>query len=321
MIGQDFPLLDLIRNLMNKGLEDTLSLFYGTYEARVSDNKDPQHRGRIKVVLESFSHTTEYGEWIRPAMRVGADHGQFWPPEEGDTVRVVFSAGDQNVPVAYFGGWFGTEEVPAEFAYSSDDRPVKRGFVTRMGHSFVFSDEPDNEYIRMTWHKADPDDEAVSDPSKTADREQGEWSYFEFEPDGSFIAANKNGTMIKFDASKPKQSLLMIDEHGNSSTFGEKGIKQIDKAGQIVELNADKKKINVVAKKSINAAAETVNLAAGSVNVGQNASMKAVLWEPLLAWLSVHTHPTGVGPSGPASAAPTGPPPPTIASTSVKLKL
>lgn len=317
MINDD-PLVKFIKLLGQEGLEDVLNLYYGTYRATVSDNKDDQKRGRVRVIFDDFGHTQEYKAWIPPAMPVGKDHGSFWVPEIGDSVRVVFANGNLATPRCYFGGWYGKEEVPVEFAYSSDGRPVKRGFITRMGHSLVFSDEPDNEYIRMTWHKPDSGDEAVTDPSKTADRDRGDWSYFEFEPDGSFILANKNGSMMKFDASKPKQSILFIDEHGNSITTGSNGAKIVDKDGDYVELG--KEKVNVVAKKTINCMGTTINLSSGGVNIGQGAAMSAVLWEPLLAWLSTHTHPTGVGPSGPAAAAPTGPPPPTIASQSVKLK-
>ncbi len=318
MIGDD-PLVQFIESMSREGLEDTLGLYYGTYRARVTNNKDETGRGLIKVVLSDMSHTQEYNEWIPPAFPVGDQHGFFWPPEEGDFVRVAFATGDLSTPRCYFGGFFGKDKVPVEFAYSSDKRPVKRGFVTRMGHSFVFSDEPDNEYIRMTWHKADSGDPAVSNPSKTADREQGEWSYFEFEPDGSFIAANKNGTMIKFDASKPKQALLMIDEHGNSFTMGSKGAKLVDKDGDYVDLTNEK--INVVAKKTVNVMGTTINLGAGGVNIGQNAKASPVLEEllkPYLQLIATHIHPVSGAATGPSPALTVVPP---ISSKSVKLKL
>lgn len=317
MIGDD-PFVQFLDAVMSEGLEDVLNLFYGTYRAQVSDNKDEEGRGRIKVILSDLGHTEEYDVWIQPAMRVGADHGSFWPPEIGDFVRVTFSNGDLSTPRCYFGGFYGKENVPTEFAYSSDHRPVKRGFITRMGHSLVFSDEADNEYIRMTWHKADSGDEAVSDPSKTADRDQGEWSYFEFEPDGSFIVANKKGTMVKFDASKPKQSFLVIDENGNSITMGSKGTKVMDKDGDFVDLT--EQKINLVAKKTVNVMGTTINLNAGGVNVGQAAAMKPVLEELLLPYLQLvatHVHPAPGGATGPSPAIMVVPP---ISSKSVKLK-
>jgi len=62
----------------------------------------------------------------------------------------------------------------------------------------------------------------------------------------------------------------------------------------------------------------TVNVGAGGVLLGADlATFSAVLGEPLMTWLATHNHGTGVGPSTP----PIIPPPPTILSQSIKLKL
>lgn len=59
-----------------------------------------------------------------------------------------------------------------------------------------------------------------------------------------------------------------------------------------------------------------VNVNSGSVSLGAGATFSAVVGEQLMTWLSSHTHPTAVGPSGP----PIIPPVQTILSQSVKVK-
>ena len=100
--------------------------------------------------------------------------------------------------------------------------------------------------------------------------------------------------------------------------MGSKGTKVVDKDGDYVDLSD--KKINVVAKKTINVMGTTINLNAGGVNIGQGAALKPVLEELLLPYLQLvatHVHPA---PGGATSPSPTIAVVPQISSKSVKLK-
>jgi uncharacterized protein involved in type VI secretion and phage assembly len=86
----------------------------------------------------------------------GSSQGIFWPPEEKEYVWVFFENGDPTVPLAYMGGWFAAEDVPApdedkgnSLDPEDDGAPKKRGFMTPGGHSVVLSDKNGEERVTI----------------------------------------------------------------------------------------------------------------------------------------------------------------------------
>lgn len=305
-------ILQFLSDVQRYGLEDRMNLFYGLYRGTVTSNEDPEARGRIQARIDDFGQQSALDIWIPPLFDMASNHkGSFWPPELGDSVRVYFHHGNVSQPFGYLGGWFGTADTAAEFKYTNK-RPEKRGFVTRMGHQLIFSEERDNEYIRLMWHKADPSDPALSAPSVTADRTKGEFAFFELTKDGSVQISNKSGSFAVFDALN--KNIMIVSEQGHAITMTADGVTIVDKDGNLVSL--DKGVLNAVVAGAVNISGKEVNLAGAGVYLGSPAPLSAVCGEPLIAWLASHVHPTGVGPSGP----PLVPPPPIILSKSVKLK-
>jgi uncharacterized protein involved in type VI secretion and phage assembly len=305
-------LFEWIDSIRQQGLESTLQLFYGIYRGTVVSNEDPEERGRVQIRVDDLAHTSSSEVWVPPMFDMaGNKKGSFFPPEEGDWVRVVFHMGDPSIPFAYMGGWFGNTDKAPEFAYSNG-RPEKRGFITRMGQSLLFSDEPGNEFVRLLWHKPAASDPALNDPSRTADRTTGNFSFLELTKDGSVQIANKNGSLMLMDATQ--KNVSVISQQGHALTLSDDGITIVDKDGNLISINGGK--VNVVASGSVTVSGSTVNLSSAGVYLGNPASASAVCGEALMTWLTSHTHSTGVGPSGPPIIAP----PPTILSKSVKLK-
>ncbi len=134
--------------------------YYGVYRGTVSDNKDPENRGRIQAHVPAVGQQFAVNVWIDPAFPgAGLDRGMFWPPHIGDSVRVCFDQGDPSKPNIYWGGWFGTEDLPSEFDSGAGETPVKRGFITRGGHSIVFDDTDGEQSLEITWRKLSESDE------------------------------------------------------------------------------------------------------------------------------------------------------------------
>lgn len=307
-----------LEKVMIFGLE-YFKVFPGLYRGIVTRVDDPESRGRIQAIVPSVGQVQAANVWIKPSgPGAGANRGMFWPPEKGDTVFVSFAQGSPSKPELYIGGWYGNPEqqsdVPDEFAYTGGV-PQKRGFVTRMGHSIVFSDEPGNEYVRVTWHQADSGDEAqdlTTEVSATADRGIGKFAFFELTKTGSIQMSNQNGSYMFMDAEG--KAISLVSEQGHAVTMTDDGVTIMDKLGNLIAL--DKGKLNIVVDGNVNVTAGTVNLSAGGVNLGSPAPMSVPLGELLLTWLTTHTHPTGVGPSGP----PIVPPTPVLLSKSIKVK-
>lgn len=316
------PETNLLLTAIEKGFEEAFRLFYGVYRAKVVDNKHEDDRGFVKIHVHGIGQSEPSDQWIEPMMLGGKDRGAFWPPDIGDWVWVMYDKGNPSVPLAYLPMGYGSEEVPAEFTSGDDHSPHRRGFVSRAGHSFVVSDEPGNEYVRLMWHKPDPGDTSLKDPSVSSDRTKGKFSFIELGKDGGLqIAAHNANFVINYVPEKDgekAQFLIMDGKNMNILSMTEDGFTVIDKDGNTFGLN--KGKFTVSAEKGIALTGKSADIGCGGVNLGFPAPMSGVCGEPLIAWLASHTHPTGVGPSGPATAAPTGPPPPTILSKAVKLK-
>jgi hypothetical protein len=280
------------QRLVETGLE-FFKKFYGLYRAEVIKTDDPQSRGRIQIQCPEVGHTTVVNKWVDPSFpAAGLNRGWFWPPEVGDSVYVSFERGDPSMPKVYFGGWFGTADVPKEFA-SDKKEPTKRGFALRNGHAFVFVEKSGEESIELTWRKPS----SAPEKKKTADRGD-EKAYLLFDKEGSIKIENKNKTSVELNA-KDKKIVITEKDNSNIITIDKDGVK-IETKGKLLVEGAKEATIN--AKK---------------VNLAEGADTPAVRGDDLKQWLSQHTHPTAVGPSGPPVQA--GNLTPTL-STVVKLK-
>jgi uncharacterized protein involved in type VI secretion and phage assembly len=146
-----------LENFLFYGLE-YFNKYYGCYRGDVVRNDDPQNRGRIMVQVPTVGHISALEVWVDPIFDgAGGNRGVFWPPEVGDSVRVFFEGGDASKPCGYHGGWYGTEDVPEEFATSDQGQefkvPERRGLMTRGGHSLVFDDTDGEQALTITWNK------------------------------------------------------------------------------------------------------------------------------------------------------------------------
>jgi uncharacterized protein involved in type VI secretion and phage assembly len=101
--------------------------FYGVYPALVTDIKDPDGLGRVRVKLPWSPDPggSSYEAWARLAtMMAGSGRGTWFIPEVNDEVLVSFEAGDPRRPFVVGALWNGRDNPP-ESMDGAGRNPVK----------------------------------------------------------------------------------------------------------------------------------------------------------------------------------------------------
>jgi len=113
-----------------------LALVNGVYIGIVTDNKDPEKLGRVKVKIPVIDDQNSL-DWARVAtLMAGSGRGTLFVPEVGDEVVVAFQMGDIRMPIV-IGALWNKQEKPPE---GKDDQNNIRKIRTRLGHEVIFDD-------------------------------------------------------------------------------------------------------------------------------------------------------------------------------------
>jgi hypothetical protein len=119
--------------------------FAGVVCGVVTNNNDPDQKGRVKVTLPWLSPQYET-DWARVAhFGAGRKSGGMFTPEVGDEVLIAFEHGDSRRPYV-IGGLINSNTSydlggPAVKSQGMSGAVVKRGFVSAAGNRLVFEDE------------------------------------------------------------------------------------------------------------------------------------------------------------------------------------
>ena len=98
------------------------SKYYGLYQGVVTNTKDPEKRGRIKVKCPDVLGGETESAWCDPLVTVAYDKGgDFCIPEKDEFVWLQFIAGDANRPV-WLGGWWQKNMTPLGTSYDKVDK-------------------------------------------------------------------------------------------------------------------------------------------------------------------------------------------------------
>jgi Rhs element Vgr protein len=117
----------------------------------VTNNKDPDMGGRVKVKFPWLADQLE-SDWARiAAPMAGAGRGFFWLPEIDDEVLVAFEHGDINRPYVVGGLWNGRDQPPstAAQAVGPDGKVNQRIIKSRSGHVITIDDTAQSENISI----------------------------------------------------------------------------------------------------------------------------------------------------------------------------
>jgi uncharacterized protein involved in type VI secretion and phage assembly len=122
--------------------------WYGVYPALVSDIKDPDGQGRVKVTLPWSPDTGggQYEAWARVAtMMGGSNRGTWFIPDTNDEVLIVFEGGDPRRPYVIGGLWNGSDSPPETMDGAGNN--YKKVIRSRNGVKVTLDDQDGQEKL------------------------------------------------------------------------------------------------------------------------------------------------------------------------------
>ncbi len=237
---------------------------YGKYRGFVTDNKDPEKRGRLKLRIPSVLGVEE-SDWALPCLPFGglADQGFFTVPQADSQVWVEFEEGDVQRPIWTGTFWQQEADVPAEAALQE---PTTRLLKTPSGHILQFDDEDGKE--RLSLH-----------------HQSG--SEISFDEKGSITVTDANGAVLTLDAEN--NELTVTDTNGNTLKMSSSGTSIVDANGNKIDMAAS----------GITLEGQQIVIKGSQVMLGGTGGEPVIKGQSFLTLFATHVHPTGVGPSGP----------------------
>lgn len=137
-------LLDLISDERTR--EERTGRVTGVVVGVVTNNKDPDKLGRVKVKFPWLSDSDE-SNWARVAAPMaGKKRGFFFLPEVEDEVLVAFDHGDVSSPYVLGALWNGKDGPPVT---NDDGKNNIRIIESRSGHVIRLTDEDGKEKIEI----------------------------------------------------------------------------------------------------------------------------------------------------------------------------
>jgi uncharacterized protein involved in type VI secretion and phage assembly len=119
---------------------------FGLVVGVVTNGKDPDNLGRVKVRFPWLSNS-EDSQWARIAVLMGGkDRGTYFLPEVDDEVLVAFEHGDPRFPYVLGALWNGKDAPPAT---NADGKNNVRLIKSRSGHVIKLNDEDGKETIEI----------------------------------------------------------------------------------------------------------------------------------------------------------------------------
>jgi phage baseplate assembly protein V len=120
--------------------------FLGVSIGIVTNNKDPDGLGRVKLALPWLADGVET-DWARVAsLMAGKDRGCYFLPEVDDEVLVAFEHGDPECPYVLGALWNGKDKPPVT---NSDGKNDVRTIRSRSGHQIRLTDTQGSERIEI----------------------------------------------------------------------------------------------------------------------------------------------------------------------------
>jgi uncharacterized protein involved in type VI secretion and phage assembly len=122
--------------------------WYGVLPALVTDIKDPDNQGRVKVTLpwSPDAQGARYEGWARLATLFGGNNrGSWFVPDVDDEVLVAFEHGDPRRPYVLGGLWNGRDAAPESMDGAGNN--YKKVLCSRNGVKLTLDDQDGQEKL------------------------------------------------------------------------------------------------------------------------------------------------------------------------------
>lgn len=250
---------------LNQLYRQVVSKYYGKYRGFVVERDDPQQKGRLRVRVPAVLGEEESG-WALPCFPCGGldGVGSISIPELDAQVWVEFEGGEVDLPI-WTGTFYGENDaMPEEALQSPPDTQVVR---LPVGHVLELCGVSGDEKIRL---------------------EHSSGSKLEMDKDGNVTILDQAGSTVQLSATDGK--ITCEESAGSKLELSSSAIKLQDTSGCEIELSGGSVTITGAAQ---------ITLDAPFVNLGGSGGEGVLKGQSFLTAYMVHTHPTGVGPSGP----------------------
>jgi uncharacterized protein involved in type VI secretion and phage assembly len=195
---------------------------YGAYPATVTDIKDPDSQGRVKVRLPWMPDNEGggYDVWARLAtLMAGADRGTWFIPDVGDEVLVVFEGGDARRPYVVGALWNGSDAPPEQMDGAGNN--YKKSITSRRDIRITLDDTEGGETLTLKT----PGGQTIEmkDGGITIEIKDSSGNSVKLEPSGITVTA---AAQVKVQCSTMEVSAGMVTVNAGMSKFS--GVVQCD---------------------------------------------------------------------------------------------
>jgi len=126
--------------------DDPVARFWGVTVGLVTNNRDPEGLGRVKLALPWLADGFET-DWARVVTPMaGAARGLYALPEVDDEVLVGFEHGRPDAPYVLGALWNGKDKPPES---NGDGRNDRRSLTSRSGHVIRLTDTDGQERVEI----------------------------------------------------------------------------------------------------------------------------------------------------------------------------
>jgi uncharacterized protein involved in type VI secretion and phage assembly len=195
---------------------------YGAYPATVTDIKDPDSQGRVKVKLPWMPDNDGggYEVWARLAvMMAGASRGTWFIPDVNDEVLVVFEGGDARRPYVVGCLWNGSDAPPEQMDGAGNN--YKKSIVSRRDIRITLDDTEGQETLTLKTPMKQSIE--IKDGGLSIEIKDASGNSIKLEPSGITVTAS---AQVKVQAATMEVTAGMVTVNAGMSKFS--GVVQCD---------------------------------------------------------------------------------------------
>jgi uncharacterized protein involved in type VI secretion and phage assembly len=238
-----------VLNLMQPDGGQAANKIYGVVIGLVTNLKDPEKLGRIKVKypwMPKVNGADLESNWVRLATPSGGNgRGIYFAPEIDDEVLIGFEQGDPNYPYIVGLLWNGKDKPPAGTAeiFASDGKVNQRVIRSRTGHLIILDDTQGKEQVII--QDAGGKESIILDKAKKSITLKSDGD-FVIEAGGKFTVKSKNNILFEatgtFTVDSKQEATMKVSNNKMSvKTAGAEvsGLKVDVKAQTMASINGN----------------------------------------------------------------------------------